>query len=186
MATSACVGDATTVEAVAELFEEVGSPVAEATVGLMEIVVPGAVVETTFTTSGKLTVVFAAIVATVQGMDTGPAVPTAGVVQDHPAGTPSETNVVLAGTDVVNVSVAAATGPPLLTVSVNVMLFPSRTGLGEADAVTARSACVAVATGTFAVASLLVGLGSGVAELIEAVSEITVPAAVPAVTFNTG
>src|SRR5260221_10545133 len=87
---------------------------------------------------------------------------------------PSEPNVVLAGTDVVNVSVAAATGPPLLTVSVNVMLFPSKTGFGEADAVTARSACVAVATVTFAVASLLVGLGSGVAELIEAVSEITV------------
>src|SRR5579859_14388 len=186
MATSACVGDATTVEAVVVLFEEVGSPVMEATDGLMEIIVPGAVVETTFTTNGKFTVVLAAIVATVHVIDTGPAVPTAGVMQAQPTGTPNETNVVLAGTDVVNVSVAAATGPLLVTVSVNVMLFPSSTGLGEADAVTARSACVAVATVTLAVASLLVGFGSGVVEFIDTESEITVPAAVPAVTFNTG
>jgi hypothetical protein len=66
------------------------------------------------------------------------------------------------------------------------MLFPPSTGFGEADAVTARSACVAVATVTFAVASLLFGFGSLVAAKTFAVSEMTVPAAVPGATFSTG
>ena len=43
-----------------------------------------------------------------------------------------------------------------------------------------------VATTTFAVASLLVGLGSNVVAVTLAVSEMIVPDAVPAVTFRTG
>ena len=48
-----------------------------------------------------------------------------------------------------------------------------------------RSACVAVATTSFAVALLLAKLGSVVVEVTVAVSLIAVPAAVPAVTFTT-
>ncbi len=128
----------------------------------------------------------AAIVTAVHDIETGPAVPTAGGVHTQPAGTPSETNVVFAGTDVVNVSVTGAAGPLFVTVSVNVILLPAKTGFGDADAVTERSACVAVATTTFAFASLLLGFGSGVLELTAAVSEMTVPEAVPAVTLTTG
>lgn len=66
------------------------------------------------------------------------------------------------------------------------MLPPPRTGFGEAEVATARSACPAVATTTFTVALLLVGFGSLVVALTFAVSEITVPDGVPAVTWSTG
>src|ERR1700674_4092278 len=65
------------------------------------------------------------------------------------------------------------------------MLLPSVTGLGEAELVTAMSAWPAVATTTVAVALLLFGLGSGVEAETFAVSVMTVPDAVPAVTFTT-
>ena len=66
------------------------------------------------------------------------------------------------------------------------MLLPARTGLGEAEAATARSACPELATTTVAEALLLVGFGSGVVELTLAVSVICVPDAVPAATVKTG
>jgi hypothetical protein len=181
---SACDGDATTVDAEALLFAGFGSPVADETAGLFEMTVPGAVPVFTLTTSGKPADVFAVIVAKVQLMD--PVPPTGGVVQVHPAGTPSETNVVFAGIVSVKVFVRAGFGPLFETVCEKVMLFPARTGLGNAEVVTARSVWVAPATVTFAVAVLLDGLGSGVADVIVAVSDKIVPEAVAALTLKTG
>jgi hypothetical protein len=64
-------------------------------------------------------------------------------------------------------------------------LLPAATDVGEATFVTIRSACVARATTSAAVAVLLAEFGSEVDELVVAVSLIAVPAAVPAVTFKT-
>lgn len=114
METSACVGEATTVEAEAELLPAVGSLVADVTAGLFEIVVPAAVATFTFTTNGKLLTLPDARVVAVQ--EILPVPPTAGVTQDQPTGTPSETNVVFAGTVSVSESVAAAAGPLFVTV----------------------------------------------------------------------
>jgi hypothetical protein len=47
-----------------------------------------------------------------------PDAPTAGVEQDHPAGVAMDTKAVLAGNVSVNVKVAAAEGPALLTTCV--------------------------------------------------------------------
>src|ERR1700730_2604516 len=65
------------------------------------------------------------------------------------------------------------------------MLLPSVTGLGESELVTLMSAWPAVATTTVAVALLLFGFGSGVVAETSTVSVMTVPEAVPAVTFTT-
>src|SRR5271165_381872 len=65
------------------------------------------------------------------------------------------------------------------------MLLPAAKEVGEAEFVTTRSAWVAVATTSAAVAVLFDVLGSVTAELTLAVSLIAVPAAVPAFTFST-
>jgi hypothetical protein len=65
------------------------------------------------------------------------------------------------------------------------MLLPAATDAGEAAFVVTKSACVEVATTSFAVALLLAELGSVVEEVIDAVSAIAVPAAVPALTDTT-
>ena len=57
--------------------------------------------------------------------------------------------------------------------------------MGFAELVTLRSACVAVATTTVAVAELLLGLGSVVLDATLAVSVIVVPAGVVTGTFRT-
>ena len=49
------VGEATIVEAVAELLEAAGSPTVLETVGVAEMMVPAATPEFTLTTRGKLT-----------------------------------------------------------------------------------------------------------------------------------
>src|ERR1700722_3312092 len=64
------------------------------------------------------------------------------------------------------------------------MLLPADTDVGEATLVTIRSASVAVATISAAVAVLFVVFGSLVAELTVTVSLIAVPAGVPAVTLR--
>ena len=64
-------------------------------------------------------------------------------------------------------------------------LLPAATEVGEAVLIVIRSAWTAVATTSAAVAVLLAGLGSEVAELTVAVLLMAVPAAVPAVTFST-
>src|SRR5690242_1899645 len=65
------------------------------------------------------------------------------------------------------------------------MLLPRITGLGDAEFVTVRSALLAAATNTSAVAELLVSVGSVVPEVTETVSEICVPLTVPAPTVTT-
>ena len=65
------------------------------------------------------------------------------------------------------------------------MLFPASTGLGVAVLVTARSACVAFATRTFAVALAAPGFGSGVPELPVAVFEMVEPRGAAALTVTT-
>src|SRR5579859_170886 len=64
------------------------------------------------------------------------------------------------------------------------MLLPAGNELGEAEFVVTRSACVAVATTSAAVALLFAVFGSEIAELTVAVSLMAVPAAVPALTCN--
>jgi hypothetical protein len=63
-------------------------------------------------------------------------------------------------------------------------LLPAATDVGAAVFVVIRSASVAVATTSAAVAVLLAVLGSVVVELTVAVSLIAVPAGVPALTFT--
>src|SRR6266851_5693009 len=65
------------------------------------------------------------------------------------------------------------------------MLPPAATDTGEAELLVIKSACNAVATTSVAVALLLLALGSVVEELMLAVSVITVPAGVPALTVTT-
>src|SRR5208282_5256017 len=65
------------------------------------------------------------------------------------------------------------------------MLLPAVTGFGNPELDTAKSAWPAEATRVVAVAELLPELGSGVEEAMLAVSEITVPEAVPEVTLRT-
>ena len=64
-------------------------------------------------------------------------------------------------------------------------MLPAATDDGDAEFVVTRSAWVASATTSDAVALLLAGLGSVVDELTVAVSLIAVPAAVPAFTCRT-
>jgi hypothetical protein len=65
------------------------------------------------------------------------------------------------------------------------MLLPAATGFGEAVFVTTKSACVARATTSAAVALLFAMFGSAVDEPIVAVSFTGVPAGVLAVTAST-
>src|SRR5262245_47883076 len=63
------------------------------------------------------------------------------------------------------------------------MLFPAVTGSGVPVLVTCRSACPAVPTAIFTVAELFPGTVSLLAVVTVAVSEMIVPAAVPAFTL---
>ena len=115
-----------------------------------------------------------------------PVPPTAGSVgQIHPAGIPRETKVVNAGTLPVNTPPAAEDGPALVTVWLNVMLFPGATGFGDAELVAIKSNWPAKATVTFAVELFVFGFGSAVVLVVLAVLEITVPDAVPPATVTT-
>src|SRR5258708_39825614 len=79
----------------AVLFPALGSGVAELTDAVSLIRVPDAVLEFTFTVRTNVAVAALFSVAILQVI--APLAPTAGVVQDHPAGTGRETKVVLAG-----------------------------------------------------------------------------------------
>jgi hypothetical protein len=105
----------TVVVAVPLSFPVFGSVVADVTVAVLLSTVPAAVGASTFTTRLK-TAFPAAKLGIVQ--EIGPAAPTAGVVHDQPAGEDSETNVVLAGSVSVMLTVDALLGPPLFTVMV--------------------------------------------------------------------
>ena len=106
---------ATVVVAVAELFAGLGSVVVEETDAVLVMTVPPAVAPSTATTSVN-DALPAIMLAFVQEIE--PVAPTAGVVQLHPPGDDSTTNVVFAGTESVSVTFAAAFGPALLTVIV--------------------------------------------------------------------
>lgn len=118
MATSACVGEATTTVVEEELLEQFGSVMDEHGIfmlAVLEMVVPGVSPRLALTTSGKLTVVFAAREATVH--EIVPVPPTAGIVapQFQPAGGVNETNVEPAGMASVKVAAPEAAGPLLVT-----------------------------------------------------------------------
>jgi hypothetical protein len=89
---------------------------------------------------------------------------------------------VFGGVTWVNEALVAVAGPLFVTVCVYVTLLPAATEVGEAELVTTRSACVAVATTSAAVAVLFDEFGSVIAELTLAVWFIAVPGAVPTVT----
>src|SRR5271170_2304441 len=189
MATSACVGEATTVVAVEELFATFTSLVVGPILAVLEMIVPDVAVAFTFTTSGSCAVVPEGIAVPLQTPPVpgqqliAPVPPTAGSVgQVAPAGSASETKVVLAGTVSVKTTLLAEFGPLFAKFSRKVMLLPGVTGLGDAELVTLRSYWPADATVTFTVELLLDGFGSGVEVEVLAVLVMTVPEAVPAVT----
>jgi hypothetical protein len=100
---------------VALLFAKLGSVVAELTVAVLLIAVPAAVPAVTFTTTVKLAVPTAKL-ELVHVMV--PALPTVGVVHDHPAAGAMEAKVVFGGVVSVMLAVAAALGPAFTTVCV--------------------------------------------------------------------
>src|SRR5271167_3540969 len=109
-ARSAVPAAPTVVEAVAELFPELGSGVDEEMLAVAEITVPEAVPALTVRTMGKVAVPPFAKVALVQVKV--PVPPTAMVLQDQPEGGTSKTpNVVPVGIVSVKTLVDAAIGP---------------------------------------------------------------------------
>jgi hypothetical protein len=191
MATSADEGEATIVVAVDVLFAVFTSFVVGPIFAVLEITVPDAVPAFTFTTSGSCAVVPDGIAAPEQTPPVpgqqliAPVPPTTGSVGHvAPAGSASETKVVLAGTVSVKVTPLAEFGPLFAKFSRNVMLLPGVTGFGDAELLTLKSYCPADATVTLTVVLLLDGFGSGVEVDVLAVFVITVPDAVPAVTVT--
>jgi hypothetical protein len=106
-------------------------------------------------------------------------------VHDHPAGAEIDWKFVFGGVVWVKLTVVADAGPLLVTLWVKVALLPAANEVGDAEFVTIRSACVAVATTSAAVAVLLELFGSETEDVTLAVSVIAVPATVPAFTFRT-
>src|SRR5580698_1128956 len=191
MATSACEGEATIVVTVDVLFATFTSFVVGPIFAVLEMTVPDAVLALTFTTSGSCAMVPDGIAApeqtpAVPGQQLiAPVPPTAGSVgQVVPAGSASETKVVLAGTVSPKVTLLTEFGPLFAKFSRKVTLFPAVTGFGSALLVTLKSYWPADATVTFTVALLLEGFGSGVEVEVLAVLVMTVPDAVPAVTVR--
>ena len=108
--------DPTRVEAVAELFDAVGSVADDDTDTLSLITVPFATPVFTFTTSENEPEVPPAILAFMQ--TTVPGFPAPGLVQLHPDGALIETKVELVGTGATYVALSAALGPLLVTTCV--------------------------------------------------------------------
>ena len=126
----------TTTDALAVLFEELGSFAEELTEAVSVITVPFAVPLLTLTTSVNVAAVEPGIFELLQ---TKLPFPT-GLKHVHPAGDAIETKVVFAGMVPTSVALSAALGPLLVTVCVYVMLLPAATGLGAPTLVTLRSA----------------------------------------------
>src|SRR2546422_806650 len=106
----------TVVVARAVLLRGVGSKVAELTVAVLEMTVPSGVLALTWTTMVKPAIAPLGRDAVVQL--TVPVDPTGGFVQDQPAGGVTDWKVVSAGRTSSIFTVAAAFGPPLLTLMV--------------------------------------------------------------------
>jgi hypothetical protein len=188
IATSALFALATTTVALAVFVVMLGTTLPAVAESVSVMLVPDGVPAFTCNTRLKVTVFTAPtprLPLSVQVMV--PVPPTGGTVpQVHPAGGVIDWKVVFGGVICVKVIPAvAATGPLFVTVCVYVMLLPAATELGEAELVTTRSACVARATTSAAVALLLAALGSVVEVPTVTVSFTAVPAAVPAVTLTT-
>ena len=102
--------------AIAVLLAKLGSDVDEVTDAVSLIAVPAEVPAVTLSTTVKLAEP-AAKLGLVQLIV--PALPTAGVLQDHPAGSvPMEENVVFAGVVSVKLAAVATLGPALVTTCV--------------------------------------------------------------------
>ncbi len=156
-----------------ELLPGVGSAVTADAVAVLLIVAPFAVDEATWTTKLKTADAPAAIEVAEHVMV--PFVPTAGGVQMNVRGTVSETNVTLAGSTSVSVTVCASLGPLFITVTVKVRFVPAITGFGDPLFVTLRSAEV-VTSVLAGIDVLFVLSGSGV--VLDTVAEfVTNPVA---------
>jgi hypothetical protein len=172
--TSAVLATGTFTDAL--LFPLFGSPVDEETESVWVITVPVATFALTFTTKVKLAVVVDAIVVVSVHVNVAS-------TQFQPAGPAKDTAVVFAGCVSVNTGAAAVAGPLLVTLWVYVMLLPAVTGLGLAEFVTLKSACVADATAILTVAELSPEFVSRVVVPPVSMSVMIVPAAVPAATL---
>lgn len=180
---------ATVVVAVAALFPAFGSGVEAAMLAVPKRTAPDAAPDGTFMTIGNVAVPPNAKDAMVHVIV--PVPPAVGVLQAHPLGTTSETNVaftvaaLLLAVFSVNTKPEAVAGPLLVTTAVIVKLEPARTVGDDAVLVTARSACVAVPTVVMTVAVLFAKFGSLVPEVTSSTSTICVPLVVPFPTCTT-
>jgi hypothetical protein len=144
------------------------------TVAVAEIVLPAGRDEETLETivNGAMDEAFN---VPVSEQDTVPFAPTAGVVQDHPAGADTETKVVDDGRGRLAVAFMPVLGPLFVTVIVQVRFVPAVTGFGAAASAMLKSDWIETVTSTSALLSL--PLGSGVVLLTVAVV-LKVPEAV--------
>src|SRR5688572_17062851 len=107
----------TVVGSVSVLLAASGSPVALATVTVLEIVEPGIAAALALTIRVKVAVAPAASVGLLE-VTVPPALPTAGSMLVQPAGSTNETNVVPGGITSVSETVRASLGPLLVTMIV--------------------------------------------------------------------
>jgi len=159
--------------ALAESFAGNASAGAE-TVAVALSVVPLATEPGTFETIVNVACVAEFIVADNEQLIV-PFVPGAGVLQIHPAGAASDTNVVGAGSGRATDAALAVLGPLFVTTAVHVKSVPAFTGFGLPATVTLKSVDGATRTSTSKVLSF--ASGSGVALVMLAVV-LNVPEAV--------
>jgi hypothetical protein len=143
------------------------------------VIVGATTLAATFTTTTMLAVAPTARLGSVQL--TVPVEPTAGAVHVHPAGATTDWNVVFRGVASVKFAFVAANGPLFVTVWVYVMSFPASTVEGDPAVVSTRSAWAAPATMSVAIAEL--DPYDWLVAFTVAVSVMTVPLAVPALTL---
>jgi hypothetical protein len=162
--------------ALAESLAGVVSVAAE-TETVVVSVVPPAIDAGTFETTVKV-----ACAAGLIGADNEqvivPFAPETGVLQFHPAGGVSATNVVGAGSGILTEAAVAVLGPRLVVTTVHVRLLPAITGFGLPATVTVKSVTGVTRTSTSNVLSF--EFGSGVALVMLAVV-LYVPEAVAGV-----
>src|SRR5579864_6970432 len=137
LVTARSQAEPTPVETVVLLLDELGSLVVAVTEEFAVIVV-GATLAGTFTTTMMSAEALEARLGSLHV--TVPVVPTAGVVQVHPAGAITDWNVVFVGVASVKTTLEDAAGPLLVTISVYVMSFPAQTRFGLAAVASERSA----------------------------------------------
>ncbi len=185
MAISALLAPATTTVALAVLVVMPVGILPAVAVAVSVMFVPAGVAAATCRTRLKVAAPFTASVpARVQVIV--PVPPTSGTVpQVHPAGGVIDRKFVFGGVVCVKVIPAFVTaGPLFVTTCVYVTLLPAATDVADGELVVIRSAWVAVATTSAAVALLLVRFGSVTGEVTFAVSLIAVPEVVPTFTFT--